>query len=258
MKSKKKKYLFKKKRTRREIMRFRRIRTYTVLFILFLVLTKWVVSKIDNKEISNEGIKEINTQVKEDISEGKTIDKSKIPVVNKEIGLNDNFIPQNLIKVKVTMRNNITPEETLLQKEAALELEKMFNDAKADGIILYASSGYRSYQTQKKLYEDNIKNNGINHAEAYVAEPGTSEHQLGLAMDVATSSLALTESFDSTEEGKWIKENSYKYGFIIRYPKGKEKITGYSYEPWHIRFVGLDLAKIINEKNITLEEYLGY
>ena len=138
-----------------------------------------------------------------------------------------------------------------MEKEAAKYFKMMSDAAKKDGIKIYNVSGYRSYDTQKKLYNNYVLRDGKEKADTYSARAGTSEHQTGLATDVNS----ISTSFDTTDAFKWLSKNAYKYGFILRYPKGKEYITGYMYEPWHYRYVGIDTAKIIYEKNITYEEY---
>ena len=111
-----------------------------------------------------------------------------------------------------------------------------------------------------KSHTDNVKRQGLEHTTKYSATPGFSEHQTGLAIDVSADSVnnRLDESFGDSTEGKWLAENAHLYGFIIRYPKDKTKITGYSYEPWHIRYVGKPLAKYIYENNLCLEEYYNF
>lgn len=131
----------------------------------------------------------------------------------------------------------------------------MQKDASKEGLNLYISSGYRSYYTQKTLYNNYVARDGVANADTYSARAGHSEHQTGLAFDLNT----IDESFANTKEGKWVSNNCYKYGLILRYPKGKENITGYIYESWHLRYVGVELAtKLYNNGNwITLEEYYG-
>ena len=131
----------------------------------------------------------------------------------------------------------------------------MKNDAKNDGINLEVISGYRSYSRQNTLYNNYVNRDGKDKADTYSARPGHSEHQTGLAADINS----LSQSFENTKEGKWLNDNCYKYGFIIRYVKGKEDITGYIFEPWHIRYVGRELSeKLYNNGDwITLEEYFG-
>lgn len=150
---------------------------------------------------------------------------------------------------------------TTKTKEA---FNKMQAAARLDGIDLYISSGYRSYQTQKKLYNNYVNRDGVAKADTYSARPGHSEHQSGLAFDVCSHDLdgknaCINSNFDSTSQAKWLAENCYKYGLILRYPSGKTNETGYKYESWHFRYVGEELAtKLYNQGNwITLEDYFG-
>jgi len=136
---------------------------------------------------------------------------------------------------------------------AQAALEKLQAGAKAEGVTLSLVSGYRSYETQQRIYNNYVTSRGVKYADTISARPGHSEHQTGLAFDIGN----LNTTFGNTTGGIWLKENCHKYGFIIRYLKGKEDITGYSYEPWHIRYVGVEIATEIMSKNITLEEYLG-
>lgn len=132
---------------------------------------------------------------------------------------------------------------------------KMQAAAKIDGLNIYISSGFRSYSYQKTLYNNYVNRDGVVVADTYSARAGHSEHQSGLAFDVNT----INDSFSNTEEGKWLNDNCYKYGFILRYPNGKSDETGYQYEPWHFRYVGVELAeKLYNNGNwITVEDYFG-
>ena len=132
---------------------------------------------------------------------------------------------------------------------------KMQAAARAAGLNIYISSGFRSYSYQKTLYNNYVNRDGVTAADTYSARAGHSEHQSGLAFDVNT----INDSFANTEEGKWLNDNCYKYGFILRYPKGKSDETGYQYEPWHFRYVGVELAeKLYNNGNwITVEDYFG-
>lgn len=167
-------------------------------------------------------------------------------VVNKTYSLPSNFAPNNL----VTINGYIKVVDYV--KEA---FDKLKSDAVSIGLNIYASSGYRSYGDQKYIYNNYVSWDGQVNADTYSARAGHSEHQTGLAIDLNT----VDSSFDNTSESNWLKENCYKYGFIIRYPKGKDNITGYIYEPWHIRYVGKDFAtKLYNNGDwITIEEYFG-
>ena len=125
-------------------------------------------------------------------------------------------------------------------------------DASVEGLNIYEGSGYRDYDFQVKCYESIVSAYGKEYADTYSARPGYSEHQTGYTIDCNT----INDEFGETEEGKWLADNCHKYGFIIRYPEGKEGITGYSYESWHIRYVGVENATAIYEQGLTLEEYL--
>ena len=141
-----------------------------------------------------------------------------------------------------------------LNKEAASYFRKMVNEAKNDGINLRSVSAYRSYSTQKYLYNSYAKRDGKAKADTYSARAGHSEHQTGLAVDINTASSS--SHFENTKEYKWLQDNSYKFGFVMRYPNGKQNITGYKYEPWHYRYFGVDVATALKESNLTYEEYL--
>lgn len=140
-----------------------------------------------------------------------------------------------------------------LLPETKKAFNKMAADAQNDGLYLWIVSGYRSYSTQYATYNSFVWDRGVAQADRCSARPGHSEHQTGLALDINTTA----DSFAGTPEAKWIEKNCWKYGFIIRYPKGKEDITGYKYEPWHVRYLGKDIAKKVYDSGLTLEEYLG-
>lgn len=168
-------------------------------------------------------------------------------------------VPVALVKPDVTPTKEALSENIYMQSEAGAALEDLFAGAAADGITLYATSGFRSYSTQKAIYERKLERMSERAANASVAKPGYSEHQTGLAMDVeGHSSLGsgLVEEFGETPEGIWLAEHCHEYGFIIRYPKDKTDITGYVYEPWHIRYVGKDAAAEITALGVTFEEYI--
>ena len=168
-------------------------------------------------------------------------------------------VPVALVKPDVRPTKESVSENIYMQPVAARALEELFDGALEEGITLYATSGFRSYSTQKAIFERKLDTMSEKAANASVAKPGYSEHQTGLAMDVeGHSSLGsgLIQDFGETPEGKWLAENCHKYGFIIRYPKGKTDITGYVYEPWHIRYVGKEAAAEITALDVTFEEYI--
>ncbi len=137
--------------------------------------------------------------------------------------------------------------------EAEDAFYKMQAEAHDLGLTLYISSGYRSYDYQAGLYQRYVDRSGKAEADRYSARPGHSEHQTGLAFDLNT----ISDEFKDTDEGKWVADNCHKYGFIIRYPEEKESVTGYMYEPWHIRYLGVETATAVYESGLCLEEYLG-
>lgn len=144
--------------------------------------------------------------------------------------------------------------------KARAAFEKMAKAAMENGIELVAFSGFRSYDYQKTLYDRYVKRDGKEAADRYSARPGYSEHQTGLAFDIGEKGredLWLTNEFGDTEAGQWLAQNAHKYGFILRYPKGKEEITGFMHESWHFRYLEGELAKKVFEAGVTLEEYLG-
>lgn len=171
-------------------------------------------------------------------------------LVNKNYQLNQQYVPNDLETISI----QYAYENKKLRKEAKEAFEMLSRDAKNLGYRIIVTSAYRDYQYQQKLFEEYTKEKGEAYALECSARPGHSEHQTGLAIDVAGSNDDYDE-FESTIEFPWMKENAHLYGFILRYPKGKEKITGFKYEPWHYRYVGNEIAKIIYEENITLEEY---
>ena len=181
-------------------------------------------------------------------------------LVNKEFALPDGYAPTDLVRPKVAFSfGDQDIEKSYLRKEAATALELMFSDAVKNGIHLFAVSGYRSFDRQKVVFDAEVNKVGYEKAVQAVAVPGNSEHQSGLSMDISGESaqFGLSEQFGETEEGKWLANNAHRFGFIQRYPKGKEGITGYQYESWHYRFVGVKAATEIFENHLTLEEYFN-
>ena len=177
---------------------------------------------------------------------------------NKENSIDKSYKPEELIIPKVNFVGLENEPRNRVSNVLKKDLENLFSDAKKSGLDLYLSCAYRSYEEQEYLYGRALEKEKSDSSNL-VALPGTSEHQLGLAMDITLAEYGgkLYVKFGQSEEGVWVKENAHKYGFIIRYLEGKEDITGYNYEPWHLRYLGVDLATELYEKNITLEEYYG-
>lgn len=180
-------------------------------------------------------------------------------LVNKEMALPSDYKPSDLVRPNVRfVFGSEDVEKAYLRQDAANALEALFQAAIDADITLFATSGYRSYATQDYLFQAEIDQVGYEEAVRAVAEPGTSEHQTGLSMDITAASVnySLTESFEDTPEGTWLRENAHLFGFILRYPKEMESVTGYKYEPWHFRYVGKEIAKEIFKRGITYEEFI--
>ncbi len=194
------------------------------------------------------------------IKEVDTVPDSLTVLINKEFSLPSDYVPKNLTAPAITFSFRGYHEKKLMRQDAAKSLEELVEAASCKGLRINGVSGYRSYRRQLNIYNKNIMKNGLEYTNKYSAKAGYSEHQSGLAMDVSTNSIRnrLDVSFADTKEGKWLKENCWKFGYIIRYPEGKSHITGYAYEPWHIRYVGNELAKYLTENELTMEEYYGY
>ena len=173
-------------------------------------------------------------------------------IVNKYYQLEEDFEPNNLTPIDSKYARN---NSQLLQKEATEAFNQMCSDAKLENISLYSGSAYRSYEYQSTLYNNYIKKDGLTAAETYSARPGYSEHQLGLAVDIMNGNWSYV-SKDNIEYS-WLQANSYKYGFILRYPENKEYITGYMFEPWHYRYLGKELATKVYNSGLTYDEYVA-
>ncbi len=221
---------------------------------------------IDDRNVVDEGDDEYDQEavytdpVDEgaDDEEGVEIDRDdwRLMLVNKQNPVPDDF------DVKLAGIN-----ESLYADERIIgDIYRMIDAASDDGVNLMICSAYRSYDRQRTLFNNKINslmNDGMTYLEAYkvgsmnVTVPGTSEHHLGLALDILTGSYtSMDDGFGETAAGKWLAENAPDYGFILRYPKGKEEITGIVYEPWHFRYVGTKYAKDITSRGVCLEEYL--
>ena len=171
-------------------------------------------------------------------------------LVNKDNYLFKDFIPCDLELID----SKYSCKDIFLRHDARIAFEKLCSDALKDGFKIKAESGYRDYNYQNDLFSNYVSLYGYDYASLVSAEAGHSEHQTGLAVDVCGSNLDYN-FFDKSKEFNWMIDNAYKYGFILRYPKGYESITGYKYEPWHFRYVG-KCAEEIKNKKLVLETYL--
>ena len=210
--------------------------------------------QLDDKDYGlnkNLKIEEIITQVnigldKPFYEEAKKIKvaQTKYVLVNKYNYLDKEYTPDNLVNLG----------RIRLVKCAADAFTELVNAAKEEDYYIRGVSGYRSYNYQDSLYNKYVTSDGKENADRYSARAGYSEHQTGLALDISNNKSTYMD-FESTKEFEWMKNNAHKYGFILRYPKDKEKITGYMYEAWHYRFVGTEIATYIKKHNITYDEY---
>lgn len=260
--------IFKKSRNKRRNL-LNKVLVAVIIFLIFYMVKVGGVSLMDkidsNKEIKttlvNKG-KTSNTKTSTTNVTTKTNDATVsstqglkivdgILIVNKSYPLPKDYVPTNTYK-DATGLNYCT---TCIDKEAYEKYKEMKADATALGLNIWIQSGYRSYNLQESLYNKYVDRDGKVAADTYSARPGYSEHQSGLAFDLNS----ISDDFQYTEEGKWVNNNCYKYGYILRYPKGKENITGYKYESWHLRYVGVELAsKLYNNGDwITLEEHFN-
>ena len=209
-----------------------------------------------NKELSyKEVVTRVNSNLDKtfykDVSPTDT-SKGTLILVNKYYYLSKNYEPKSLVEISSKHGTGY------LTKTAYNAFIEMYNDALKENLHLYIASPYRSYNRQNTLYTNYVAYDGVKEADTYSARPGYSEHQTGLAFDLGTTSNHHIDQFENSKEFTWVKKNAHKYGFILRYPSNKEYITGYIYEPWHYRYVGIAVATYIYENNLTFEEYYAY
>ena len=183
------------------------------------------------------------------------------PIITDKSNYNDPDSISFVVNKKRPLPDGYTPTDLdgILRKEPKEKLDALLSEARAQSINLRLISGYRSQSSQDSLYSSYLSKDGQALADTYSARPRHSEHQTGLAVDLGNNDniCDLDICFSETPGGKWLSQNSYKFGFIIRYQKDKTDITGYQFEPWHLRYVGTDIAKDLHSSNKTLEEYFG-
>jgi D-alanyl-D-alanine carboxypeptidase len=185
--------------------------------------------------------------------------ESPTVLVNRVWRLPPGWAPADLVEPDVRFTFDGPDEKRLLRQAAAIALVQLFDAAAADGAPLAAVSGYRSEARQQALFERYVATDGPDAASRYSAAPGHSEHQTGLAVDVtgADGRCPAEACFADTAEAAWLAAHAPDHGFVVRYPAGAEAITGYDHEPWHLRFVGIDVARTMRDHGVTLEEHLG-
>jgi LAS superfamily LD-carboxypeptidase LdcB len=238
---------------------------FAILLLIAMAEMSAIAWKLSQKDSPQSAGKEAKTSTKQ--SPIKPFDKNRYPtdeassvwvVVNKGRILPSGYAPE-LVVPGVALRLGAGADESHLSQTATMPMEKMFAAAAKAGVPLRIASAYRSYNTQTAVFNAEVNAYGLAKAESESARAGHSEHQTGLAADLEPydRKCEIADCFADTPAGKWLAENSYKYGFILRYPKGKENQTGYRYEPWHFRYVGKDLAAQLNKSGQTLEQFFG-
>lgn len=182
------------------------------------------------------------------------ITKDTSMLVNKYYLLTKDYVPDDLVNVSQTYSWGSNQKVRKVAYDAFLD---MWEQAKEDGFYLMISSSYRSYEEQEIVY-NNYKKQGTKYADSLAARPGASEHQTGLTLDIFSKTNSNRQTFKDSEEAKWLLDNSYKFGFILRYPENLVNVTGYNYEAWHFRYVGKNIATYIHDNNISFDEYYAY
>ena len=232
-----------------------------VLLVLFVLLTLSTFAFAESLDLSALG----EIEEAQMVAEGDTwtypipyhllIASDYLQLVNRDRLLDEDYVPEDLLKDLKCRKVSYDPIQ--MRETAANALYTLFDAAQEDGIYLYAHSGYRSYRTQKTMYYRRLESRG--HDDGIVQYPGASEHQSGLAIDVINKSGIgknfTNDAFANSKEGKWLAENCWDYGFIIRYQEDKEEITGIGYESWHIRYVGVQVAQYMRDMHLSLEEF---
>lgn len=185
--------------------------------------------------------------------------KGLLILVNKEHSIDKDYVPDDLTAIDYYVSDR-SKNCRYMREEAAKQFHELVEDAALAGHTIRMTTAYRSYGFQQILWNNYVSKEGEEAASKYSARPGESEHQTGLAVDVTSPSVnnELTMRFGDSDEGIWLADNAHRFGFILRYPKGKETVTGYQFEPWHLRYVGPPVAEEIFKKGLTLEEYLEF
>lgn len=212
--------------------------------------------KTTNSKDLKDVVSVVNVGADKDFYEDtKPTDTSKgiLMLVNKYHYLSENFVPENITDISVMYAY----DDNQATEEAYEAYKSMWYAAKNEGLLLITNSTYRDYESQDIVYTSYKYSQGQEWADGVAARPGYSEHQTGLAFDILTNGYNM-DDFETSDEFKWLNKNAHKYGFILRYPKGKEHITGYSYESWHYRYVGVKVATEVHEKDITYDEYYEF
>ena len=244
-------------------------------YLLTIEYDKYIIELLDQKYFLEKNLKNYLTYSKENeksindviaiINVGSNndwytntkktdISKGNLLLTNKFYSLDNTYNSDNMVRVSSQYSFGYNQ---MLTSDTFDAFKKMFNDAKKENLNLIINSSYRSFEDQEEIYEEYKIRYGDTGVDKIAARAGFSEHQTGMAIDIQTYG-STGKTFETFDEFKWLSNNAYKYGFILRYPKDKEYLTGYEYESWHYRYVGVDVAKYIYENNITFDEYYAY
>lgn len=229
-----------------------------IIFIILVILVASGVYIVFFKDSSTKSSKKQQTTFnKEQYS--VTDPASPWVIVNKRHALPETYTPSQLVVPPVALREASGSPEMQLRADVSQPLQSLIAAAKKDGVSLMLVSGFRSYAAQKDIYNRFVSEDGQAKADMYSARPGHSEHQTGLAVDLGyiDRKCELETCFGDTAAGKWIAQHANEYGFVLRYQKNTQNIVGYEYEPWHLRYVGNELAKAVKQSGKTLEEFFG-
>ena len=226
-------------------------------FFIWYNLDRYLEFKVQNREMETSlVITLVNVNRDRDFYEypvATNTERGYLMLVNKYHYLTEDFEPEN--RVRVSLRYAF--DDIFLNQRAYTAFRYLANEAREAGHVIVINSGFRSFERQAQIWEGIRFNQGIRQADAFAARAGHSEHQTGWAIDVADFNNTSSD-FGDTEAYQWMLENAHRFGFILRYPKGKENITGYSYEPWHYRYVGIETATRIRDLQITFDEYYAF
>ncbi len=229
-------------------------------YFLEKYLYEYLDYKKANKKKSNSDVVAIvNVRANKEWYDKDTVkptnlDMGNLILVNKFNYLDSSFIPSDITNINLSFAystNSVT-------KDCNDAYITMASKAKEDGIVLLVNSSYRNYERQESVYKEFYYSKGVSYADQYAARAGYSEHQTGLAIDVFTNGASTTDTFEESDAYKWLQDHAHEYGFILRYPKDKEYLTGYSYESWHYRYLGVETATKVYESGLTYDEYYAY
>ena len=247
-------------RKRRRTIRPRAIVLGVVILIIIAVAISWkslfrsdTVEEQQSASSTDESVPQSEASTGESEQQSESSVTGELSEYEPEIEVVDGLTYVNGILIANKSYSLPADYNPGVLPEAQSAFDEMAAGAAKDGIKLYIASGFRSYEYQQGLYQRYVERDGAEMADTYSARPGHSEHQTGLAFDLNE----ISDAFAGTPEAEWLEDHAHEYGFIIRYPADKEDITGYNYEPWHVRYLGKETAEKVYESGLCLEEYLG-